>query len=221
MDDADLDYLKKDTRILNCNETIGLEGEITLSEIALALKNMKNNKTIKSPGPDGFTTELYKFFFTDIGHFLVRSFNESFHSGTLSTTQYQGVITYIPKEGKPKQFIKNWRPISLLNVSYKLLSSCVASRIKQVLPTVIHESQKGFIKGRYIGENIRLLYDTLLTTEKENIPGLLLMIDIEKAFDSVSWSFIEKTLLFFNFPVCIIQWFKILYNKASSCISFN
>ena len=218
VDDADLTFLKDDAKILDSNDTIGLEGEITIAEIALVLKNMKNNK---SPGPDGFTTEFYKFFFSDIGHFLVRSFNESFCNGKLSTTQYQGVITCIPKEGKPKQFIKNWRPISLLNVSYKLLSACIASRIKQVLPSIIHESQKGFMKGRYIGENIRLLYDTILTTEKENIPGLLLMVDFEKAFDSVSWSFIERSLLFFNFPDCIIQWFKVLYNNASSCISFN
>ena len=195
-----------------------MDGDVTLLETALVLKNMKNDK---SPGPDGFTTEFYKFFFCDIGCFLIRSYNEGFRSGTLSVTQYQGVITCIPKEGKPKQFIKNWRPISLLNVSYKLLSSCIAARIKKVLPNIIHASQKGFMKGRYIGENIRLLYDTLLITEKENIPGLLLMIDFEKAFDSVSWSFIEKALIFFNFPNCIVQWFKILYNKASSCISFN
>ena len=187
-------------------------------EIKQVLINMKNNK---SPGPDGFTVEFYKFFFKDIGIFLVRSFNEGISKGELSVTQYQGVITCIPKEGKPKQFIKNWRPISLLNVSYKLLSSCLASRMKSVLPLIIHDSQKGFMKGRFIGENIRLLYDTLLLTEKENIPGLLLMVDFEKAFDSVSWLFIEKALHFFNFPNSIIFWFKVLYKKPNSCVSFN
>ena len=77
------------------------------------------------------------------------------------------------------------------------------------------------MKGRYIGENIRLLYDTLLITEQEKIPGLLLMIDFEKAFDSISWTFIEKALHFFNFPGCIVDWFKVLYKKASTCVSFN
>ena len=77
------------------------------------------------------------------------------------------------------------------------------------------------MKGRYIGENIRLLYDTLLITEQEKIPGLLLMIDFEKAFDSISWTFIEKALHFFNFPGCIVEWFKVLYKKASTCVSFN
>ena len=216
--DTDLDYLKTEAVVLNEEEKQKLEGEISLTEIAESLKNMKNNK---SPGPDGFTTEFFKFFFKDIGHFLLRSYNESFNNGCLSITQYQGVITCIPKEGKPKQFLKNWRPISLLNVTYKILSACVASRIKQVLPCIIHESQKGFMKGRYIGENIRLIYDTLVVTETENIPGLLLMVDFEKAFDSISWKFIEKALRFFEFPNNILNWFKVLYKKPMSCISFN
>ena len=103
-----------------------LEGPITYTEAANILKNMKNNK---SPGPDGFTNEVYKFFFKDIGHYFIRSLNEGFKMGQLTTTQYQGVITCLPKEGKPKQYIKNWRPISLLNVSYKILSACIALRL--------------------------------------------------------------------------------------------
>ena len=216
--DLDLDFLKNGAVLLDQSATADLEGAVTTQEVEQALISMKNDK---SPGPDGFTSEFYKKFFPDIGIFLVRSLNEGFNKGELSITQYQGVITCIPKEGKPKQFIKNWRPISLLNVSYKLLSACLARRIKRVLPLIIHDSQKGFMKGRYIGENIRLLYDTILLTEKENIPGLLLMIDFEKAFDSVSWVFIEKALKFFNFPNNIIVWFKIMYENANSCVSFN
>ena len=216
--DLDLDFLKNGAVLLDQSATADLEGAVTTQEVEQALISMKNDK---SPGPDGFTSEFYKKFFPDIGIFLVRSLNEGFNKGELSITQYQGVITCIPKEGKPKQFIKNWRPISLLNVSYKLLSACLARRIKRVLPLIIHDSQKGFMKGRYIGENIRLLYDTILLTEKENIPGLLLMIDFEKAFDSVSWVFIEKALKFFNFPNNIIVWFKIMYKNANSCVSFN
>ena len=61
---------------------------------------------------------------------------------------------------------------------------------------MIHKDQTGFLKGRNIGENIKLLYDTLVYTEKEEIPGLLLLIDFEKAFDSISWSFMQKCLSF-------------------------
>ena len=216
--DLDLDYLKKDAVMLTQQSKTGLEGDITLDEAKLVLQNMKN---FKSPGPDGFTVEFYKVFFGKIGHFFTRSINEGFKKGSLSITQYQGVITCIPKENKPKHFIKNWRPISLLNVAYKITSACIAARIKNVLPNIIHESQKGFMKGRYIGENIRLLYDMISITDNENIPGLLLMIDFEKAFDSVSWLFIEKSLNFFNFPEGLIDWFRVLYHKPTSCVSFN
>ena len=195
-----------------------IEGQITFAEAALALKNMKNNK---SPGPDGFTVEFYKFFFTDIGIFLVRSINNGFQEEQLSVTQRQGMITCIPKEDKPKQYLNNWRPISLLNTAYKIASACIANRLKTVLPDIIHECQTGFLKGRYIGENIRLLYDTLMYTETEQIPGLLLQIDFSKAFDSVSWKFIQSSLEFFNFGPDIKRWVRTFYNKANSCISVN
>ena len=73
---------------------------------------MKNGK---SPGLDGFTVEFYKFFWNDLKPFLLRSFKEAFQMKRMSISQTQGVITCLPKEGKPKHFLKNWRSISLLN----------------------------------------------------------------------------------------------------------
>ena len=81
---------------------------------------------------------------------------------------------------------------------HKIASGCIANRLKQVLPHLIHENQKGFLKGRFIGENIRLLYDILLYTELNDIPGMLLMIDFEKAFDCISHKFLINVLDFFN-----------------------
>ena len=135
---------------------------------------MSNNK---SPGFDGFTEEFFKFFWNDLGHFLVRSINYALHKGELSVTQKQRVISCIPKGNKDKQLIKNWRPISLLNVSYNLASACIANRLKSVLPYIIKEEQTGFLAGRYIRENIRLLYVLMFYTEKQILPGLLLLID--------------------------------------------
>ena len=73
----------------------------------------------------------------------------------------------------------------MLNTSCKIASSCTAARIKTALPKIIHNDRKGFMKGRYIGENIRLLYDVLVYTSFYKTPGLLLAVDFEKAFDSV------------------------------------
>ena len=117
-----------------------------------------------------------------------------------------GLITCIPKQDKPKQFYKNWRPITLLNCIYKIAAGCIANRIKTVLDIILSKDQTGFIKGRYIGENTRLIYDIMQYTETHNIPGLLVLVDFKKAFDSVSWSFIEKALEIFNFRSSIQSW---------------
>ena len=218
INDVEISEVINDGPHLNANDVDYLTNEISYHEIASALKSMNNNK---SPGPDGFTVEFFKFFFPDIGIYYKRSICEGLARGELSVTQYQGIITCIPKGEKPKQFIKNWRPISLLNISYKILSTCIANRLQSVLPKIIHNSQKGFMKGRYIGDNIRTLYDIIEYTKVSGIPGLIVAIDFEKAFDSVSWSFIEKSLLFFGFPENIVCWFKSMYRNASSCITFN
>jgi hypothetical protein len=117
--------------------------------------------------------------------------------------------------------MKNWRPISLLNTVYKLASSCIAERIKPVLPILISNDQTGFIPGRYIGENTRLIYDVLHFTEEQDIPGILLLIDFEKAFDSISWVFIESVLDFFNFGFSIKLWVTTLYTNITSAVTFS
>ena len=205
-------------RKLSMNESKTLEGKITQKELNLALKNMKNNK---SPGPDGFTVEFYKTFWAEICTFMLRSINYGFDHSNLSDSQKLGHISLLPKGNKPREFIGNWRPISLLNVSYKLASACIANRIKTVLPVVINEDQTGFVADRFIGENIRLIYDLLNYTENNNIPGMLLLIDFEKAFDMLSHDFIRQTLKFFNFGIDIRKWFDIFYNDISSSVIVN
>ena len=191
--DIDLNSLIPNRPKLDDTDKNEIEGVITYTEALNALKNMQNDK---SPGTSGYSSNFFKLFWKDLGVFLVRSINYGFNSGMLSITQRQGIITCIPKEGKEKRFLKNWRPITLLNTSYKIASACIAARLKSVLPTIIHGDQTGFLSGRYIGENIRMIYDVLFHTETAGIPGQLVHIDFAKAFDSVSWSFIDKALDF-------------------------
>ena len=109
--------------------------------------------------------------------FVVNSINFGSLLGELSVTQKQEIITCLPKDNKPRHFLKNWRPISLLNTVYKIGSGVIASRLKRVLEKLIDLDQTGFISGRYIGDNIRLIYDMLQFTEENDISGLLLLID--------------------------------------------
>ena len=90
---------------------------------------MKNNR---SPGSDEFTTEFFKFFWIDIGKYLLRALNYSFEYRELSSTQKEGVIICLPKGQKDKHYLNNWRPISLLNVSYKIASAVIANRLKTI-----------------------------------------------------------------------------------------
>ena len=86
--------------------------------------------------------------------------------------------------------LNNWRPLTLLNTDYKIVTKAIANRIKKYLPNIINSSQTGFIKGRYTGENIRLIQQTIEKMENENMPGLLFFADFEKAFDSISHKYI-------------------------------
>ena len=217
-DDYDLNEYLKNIEVpkLSDLQAQKLEGQITYSEASETLNKMKNNK---SPGSDGFTVEFLKVFWKKLGHFIVRSINFGFLNKELSITQKQGIITCLPKGDKPRQFMKNWRPITLLNNIYKIASASIANRLKQILNKLISSDQTGFIQGRYIGENTRLIYDIMQYAEENDIPGLLLMIDFEKAFDSVSWTFMEKVFEYFNFGADIQKWIKVLHRKPISAVN--
>ena len=109
------------------------DGLLTEHELATALKDMKNQK---SPGSDGLTTEFYKLFWNDIKQFYINSINYSYQNGELTELQKQSIISLIPKSDKDTSFLENWRPISLLNVDYKITTKAI-----------VKSSQKGFTKN--------------------------------------------------------------------------
>ena len=93
--------------------------------------------------------------------------------------------------------------------------------MKNVLKEIIGPDQKGFLKDRYIEENTRLVYDLMQYCKETHREGMLLLIDFEKAFDSIEWSYIEKVLSKYNFGNDFIKWFKIVYKNAQSCVINN
>ena len=90
-----------------------------------------------------------------------------------------------------------------------------------MLPKLISHDQTGFIKDRFIGENLRLVDSVIKYTAAKDIPGLLLFLDFEKAFDSLEWPFIHKTLEHFGFGPTLIKWVKVFYCNIESCILNN
>jgi len=121
----------------------------------------------KPPGEDGFRTEFHKHFFNLVGHDLVDSLNTAYDVGQLSVFQRRGEITLIPKDiNAPIKHLQNWRPIRLLNVNYKIPSKAIAKRTEPTLTKLVHPDQTGFIRGRRIRENIRLISNVMEGTKK-------------------------------------------------------
>lgn len=209
--------------VLSTSQQLSCEGEITEQELLEAINSFSSGK---SPGIDGIPIEMYKIFFTEIKKPLLESFNFSFQQGILSNSQREGVISVLLKQNpdgkyKDPKWLKNWRPLTLLCCDTRILSKCIALRIKNIIGDVINNNQAGFIKGRFIGDNLRQILDTIHFYENHQEPGLLFIADFEKAFDKIQWKFIKQCLSFFNFGKNLIQWFETLYNHPVSRVINN
>ena len=127
---------------LNENQTLKCEGAIAECELVKVLTSMGNDK---SPGNNGITKEFYIKFWDAVKERLGASIQQSFIAGELSASQKQAIIKLIEKKDRDKRFIKNWRPISLLNVDMKLISKVLASRLKNVISSIVNENQVVYI----------------------------------------------------------------------------
>ena len=165
--------------------------------------------------------EFYKLFWPELGTDMCASFNYAFSTGTLSIGQKRGIISLIPKKNKDKCLLEKLRPISLLNIDYKILTKAIAKRLEKVLPRVINPNQTGYIKGRFIGENVRLIQDIMYHTKQTDKPGIAIFLDFRKAFDTIEWCYLKKALQMFSFGPDMQKWFDIIYNEDSSCVLHN
>ena len=169
--------------VLTGEQSQTCEGPILENKLLKALKNMSNNE---SPGNDCLAKEFYESFWENLKKPLCASITKAFHRGELSHSQKQAVIKLIEKKDRDKKFIKNWRPISLLNIDTKLISKVLAERLKNVLPSLISSDQTAYVKGRFISEGGRLISNVLEICNKLQIKDFLMTVDIEKAFDSIN-----------------------------------
>lgn len=216
--DLQKSFLKAGVNTLTEDDKEICEKAITVEELEVALRLLPNGKT---PGSDGLSTDFYKFWWPYIGDFIFDSFTYAVRLGHLSIDQRRGVISLLPKKGKDIRFLKNWRPISLLNTDYKILTKLLAGRMQRVIANIIHPDQVGYIKRRYIGQNIRTIIDMIEYTKTTHTPGLIAFLDFEKAFDSLEWSFLEKALCTMGFGEHFVNWVHTVYSDINSCILNN
>ena len=198
-----------------------LDEMISIDEMEAVVKGLKNNK---SPGWDGLSAEFYKFFWDDIKYILYKSYLESVDNHHLSPSQRIGIITLLPKPKPPTELVnlKNWRPITLLNVDYKIFTHIIKDRFIKAIPHVVSKAQTGFQAGKCTTDNLILLCLVLEHFQNnEDKGGLLLQVDFEKAFDSVEHAFLFKTLESMGFGEYLINLVKIAFHGCFSYANVN
>ena len=202
---------------LSLNDANKCEGRLNLEEATKAIKAFKSGR---SPGHDGLSAEFYKCFWDTLGPDFIEVANAAFETGLLSVSQRRGMIVLLFKKGD-KLSLKNWRPISLLNIDYKIITKCLANRLRQVLHKIIHPDQTCSVPGRSIQQTTSFIRDLIDYVNTKNVPAALICIDQMKAFDRVNWSFLFKTLQKFGFGPHFIDWVKLCYTDISSAMHTN
>ena len=195
-----------------------LEKDISNDEVKVALYQMNKNK---SPGIDGLTVEFYQYFWDIIGTDLVEVYNDCFESGSLSLSMNSALIRLIYKNSGSRHELKNWRPISLLTVDYKILSKVITNRLKVIMPSLVGEEQSCGVVGRKIHHNLMLLRDVVDYANWANLESAIVSIDQEKAFDRINWNYLFAVMEKMKVPAVLIKWIKLLYSNPNCRIIIN
>ena len=184
--------------------------QITMMELELAIFKMNNNKT---PGQDGIPVDFYKVFWGRIKKIFHAMVIQSYDDEELPTSASRGILNLIPKANKDTRLIKNLRPITLLNVDYKIIEKAIANKMLPALDKIISKDQRGFMKDRRISVNIRKILDIMHQTEEKDLEAVILSLDFVKCFDKCSFSILHGSLKFFRFGEIVKKWTYILYNN--------
>ncbi|KAL1938790.1 hypothetical protein VTO73DRAFT_11170 [Trametes versicolor] len=200
-------------------------------EVADAIRDAACNK---APGLDGLPTEVWKTYLrwhtadtkmgrpaVDMTQALTKVFNDVARFGTIGESTFtEGWICPIYKKKDTREIV-NYRPITLLNSDYKLMTKTLAMRLAECAPAMIHPDQAGFVPGRRIYDHIQLSKLIIAYTEAEELNGAILALDQEKAYDRVDHVYLWATLEHMNFPANFINTVKNLYERAMSCVMVN
>lgn len=190
----------------------------TEDDIFAAFKSMAKGK---SPGPDGFTPEFFIKAWSVVGSDTSKAILYFFDSNFMPRMINSSAIVLVPKCSNASN-MSQFRPISCCNVLYKCIAKLLAFRMKKVIGTVISSNQTAFVPNRCLGDNV-LLAQALFRDYHLNLgtPRFSCKLDIKKAFDTVSWTFILKVLTAMNFPPIFIKWIEVCITTCRHSVKLN
>eukprot|EP00253_Pinus_taeda_P008044 PITA_08044 len=181
---------------------------------------MKQVKEGKASGSDDFSTTFFQSFWELIKEEVWQVVEESRSLHWLLLALNSTFIALIPKEDgatTPDEF----SPIALFNVIYKVISKVIANRLKPLLPLLISLEQSGYVEGRQIMDGITLTHEIIHSLKISNEAGIILKIDLSKAFDKLSWTYIQKMLNSFGFSPMWVCWVQSLISSTFFSILIN
>ena len=173
---------------------------------------------LKAPGPDGFSGIFFKHYWKIVGSQVVTVVQSFFREGWLLSQMNHTFITLIPKKQGANNF-NQFRPISLCNFYYKIISKILVNRLRPLLPKIIDPSQAAFVPGRWIGENVALAQEIVhsFKQSKKRKGSVGFKLDFHKAYDSLEWTFILRVLKVVGFDQKVIN----LIYQCISTVSFT
>jgi len=202
---------------LNDTDKNVLENPLTLDELYQTLLTCNES----APGPDGITYDTYKGLWSIAGPIILDAWLHSCKKGSTSNSQKQAVISLLEKKGKDRTIIENLRPISLSNCDIKICTKAIALRTNKILGKLINITQTGYVPGRQVTDNIRLLEEVIERANEIKEKAYLVTLDAQKAFDSVDHKYLLKILEMYGFPPTYISWIKLLYKDLQATVLVN
>lgn len=194
-----------------------LDQPITRGELSAALTDMTANK---APGKDGLTAEFFKKFWPLISEDYTNMITDAIVADRFPNGVTCGVLTLLHKGGN-RNLLTNWRPIALLNVSYKIYAKALQLRLQPVLSEIIGDDQSAFLHGRFILDNIMLTHETIDWARHSQHDLIFLKLDFRKAYDRVDWTFLFDAMAKLGFPDGFVQMVKLLFKEASNHVNVN
>lgn len=192
--------------------------DINMKEVMEAIEGLSSGK---SPGSDGIGVELYRAHKKEFASILVQVFREIERTGLVQDRMVEGVITVVFKKKGSRLDLEHYRPISLLNVDYKVLAKVLANRMKRVIGDIVQPTQSYSVPGRDIADTIATVRDVIEYMKRDKIGGVVVGIDWNKAFDRVEHRFLFRVLERFGFGERLVSWIRTLYRGAKSCVKVN
>lgn len=199
---------------INLNSLSGEEADlmtrpITGEEIKDSILKLKNNK---SPGVDGLPGEYYKMFVQELTPLLSKVYNYALTEGDPHASWSEAIISVIHKDGKDPTLCTSYRPISLLCVDLKILTSIISNRIQSFIRKLVKPDQTGFITQRQGTDNVRRALNLQSLAQKRNTPSMLLSLDAEKAFDRVDRAFHNRLSDIWDLMILFSNGLKLFIN---------